>query len=93
MEEQKEKPLTVAAASGRPDRAERKTFMKHYSTKEKMMLVAVSILMIIALVLVTLMVMEICGVFDEPVWKPATEHPLTNAHIGWMQTFRGGAWQ
>ena len=45
------------------------------------------------LILAALAVMEICGMFDEPVWKPATEHPLTNAQIGWLQTFRGGAWQ
>ena len=66
---------------------------RHYSTKEKWMLVLISILMLAAVMLAALAVMEICGMFDEPVWKPATEHPITNAHIGWMQTFRGGAWQ
>ncbi len=37
----------------------------------------------IVLALIALMVLSICGVFDEPEWKPVAEYPLVNQKISW----------
>lgn len=54
-----------------------------YSTKQKEMKVFAAVMCVIMLALVALMVLTICGVFDEPAWKPAAEYPMANQHITW----------
>ena len=27
------------------------------------------------------MIMDLCGVFDPPIWAPVAEYPFTNQHI------------
>ena len=29
---------------------------------------------------------------NEIQWKPDKSYPMANAHISWLQTFKGGAW-
>ena len=64
--------------------------MKKYSTIERERKVFAAVMAIICLLLITWMVLEICGVFDGPVWKPDTEYPLANSNISWEQTFFPG---
>ena len=64
--------------------------MKKYSTIEKERKVFAVVMAIICLLLITWMVLEICGVFDGPVWKPDEAIPMANAHISWEQTFYPG---
>ena len=69
-----------------------KNHYKHYSTIDHERKVFAAVMIVILLALITLFVLEVCGVFDGQVWKPVTEFPLANANISWEQTFYPGAW-
>ena len=43
------------------------------------------------MILIAMIVLEVCGMFEEPLWKPDTEFPIVNTHVSWMQTWYGGA--
>ena len=64
---------------------------KHYNRYEKeskTLTVAAIILGLVAIIGWTLM---ICGMFDEPLWQPDIEIPMTNTHVSWGQTnYPGG---
>lgn len=47
----------------------------------------------VLLCLLALVILQVCGVFDEPLWRPVAEYPMANAHISWQQTFRAGAFR
>ena len=44
----------------------------------------------VAIALLVLFVMELCGALDPLVWKPVAEYPIANANIGWQQSFHPG---
>lgn len=44
----------------------------------------------VAVALLVLFVMEICGALDPVIWKPSAEYPMANANIGWQQSFHPG---
>ena len=54
-----------------------------YSTKQKEMKVFAAVMVLIMVALIVMMVLTICGVFDEPAWKPVAEYPIANQHITW----------
>lgn len=66
--------------------------MRKYSTIDKERKVFAAVMIIIILLLITWMVLEICGVFDAPVWKPDKVYPLANANVSWEQSFHHGSW-
>ena len=68
-----------------------KSYIK-YSTTEKEKKVFTAVVFIIFLALVALAVLTICGVFDQPTWKPEAAIPIANANISWEQTFYPGPW-
>lgn len=49
------------------------------------------IAVIIMLAMVALIVLQLCGMFEEPLWKPDISYPLVNSQVSWEQTFHGGA--
>ena len=57
--------------------------MKKYSTPEKERKVFAVAMLIILLLMLAGMILTVCGVFDEPAWKPAEEYPMANQHITW----------
>ncbi len=57
--------------------------MKKYSTPEKERKVFAVVMLIVLLLMLAGMIMTVCGVFDEPEWKPAAEYPLVNQKISW----------
>lgn len=44
----------------------------------------------VAVALLVLFVMELCGALDPVIWKPSAEYPMANANIGWQQSFYPG---
>ena len=77
---------------GLQEGAERITSMRKYIREEgknKGFLVALAIVL---MMLVIWYALEVCGVFDMPVWKPGEAIPIANANISWEQTFYPGSW-
>ena len=64
--------------------------MNYNTTKHEKKALAV-IMAVIFLMLLALIVLELCGMFDEPLWKPDAVFPMTNAKVSWLQSFFGGA--
>ena len=56
---------------------------KHDIKREKESKVFAVFALIVLLMLVALCVLQLCGMFDEPLWKPAVEYPMVNQHITW----------
>lgn len=60
--------------------------MKYIKEQKKSKVFAM--VMLVALVwLIVLILLDCCGVFDPPAWKPVAEYPFVNQHIqlrGWM---------
>ena len=54
---------------------------KQYIKREKESKVFAVFALIVLLMLVALCVLQLCGMFDEPLWKPA--YPMANQHIEW----------
>ncbi len=54
-----------------------------YSTKRNENKVFTGVMVIILLALIVMIVLEISGVFSQPVWKPTEEYPIANMHIIW----------
>ena len=58
-----------------------KNHYKNYSTIDHERKVFAAVMIVILLALITLFVLEVCGVFDGQVWKPVEEFPIANANI------------
>lgn len=61
----------------------------HYNTNENERKVFAVFVVIFLAVVITAAVLLICGVFDEPAWKPVASYPMTNQHIVWTYAGRG----
>lgn len=66
--------------------------MRNYNREEQKKKVLVAVLAVVLMMLIVWYALEICGVFDGPVWKPGEAIPIANAHISWEQTFYPGSW-
>lgn len=64
---------------------------KNYIRKDKGSKVFAAVALIVIMILIAMIVLELCGMFEEPLWKPDVEHPIVNTHVSWMQTWHGGA--
>ena len=58
-----------------------------YGRESKAGLIIAAIIMI---GLLALFVLTLMGMFDEPLWKPDVQIPMTNANVSWSQSFYGG---
>ena len=57
-----------------------------YIKREKESKVFAIVCLVIMLIMLVVMIMDLCGVFDPPIWAPVAEYPFTNQHIelrGW----------
>ena len=61
---------------------------KHYIRYEKENKVFIGVAVIVLILLTALMVMTICGVFDELKWKPDVVYPMAIQHIEWTYAGR-----
>ena len=64
---------------------------KNYIRKDKGSKVFAAVALIVIMMLIAMIVLELCGMFEEPLWKPDTEFPIVNTHVSWLQTWYGGA--
>ena len=64
---------------------------KNYIRKDKGSKVFAAAALIVIMILIAMIVLELCGMFEEPLWKPDIEFPIVNTHVSWMQTWYGGA--
>lgn len=55
--------------------------MKHYIKKEKESKVFAIVMIVVLMLMIAVVILEGCGMFDEPLWKPVAEYPFTNQHI------------
>ena len=54
--------------------------MKYIKWEKKSKVIDIA-LIIILLALIALVIMDLCGVFDPPVWVPVAEYPFINQHV------------
>lgn len=57
-----------------------------YIKREKESKVFAIVCLVIMLIMLVVMIMDLCGVFDPPIWAPVAEYPMANQHIelrGW----------
>ena len=64
---------------------------KNYIRKNRGSKAFAVVALIVIMILIAMIVMEVCGMFEEPLWKPDVEFPIVNTHVSWMQTWYGGA--
>ena len=64
---------------------------KNYIRNNKGSKVFAAVELIVIMILIAMIVLELCGMFDEPLWKPDVEYPIVNTHVSWMQTWYEGA--
>ena len=60
----------------------------NYNTNQNEKKAFTVFLVIFLAVVITAAVLMICGVFDEPAWKPAAVYPMTNQRITWTYAGR-----
>ena len=63
---------------------------RKYTTEQRERKVFAVLMAFIVIIIISWGILEACGVFDEPVWKPVGEYPIANAHISWDQTYYPG---
>ena len=63
---------------------------KHYIKREKESKVFAVFALIVLLMLVALIILQLCGMFDEPLWKPNISYPMVNTNVSWQQTWAFG---
>ena len=63
---------------------------RKYNTFEKERKVFAALMAFVIIIIISWGILEACGVFDGPVWKPCGEYPMANANISWEQTFHPG---
>ena len=54
--------------------------------------VIATIMTVILLIIIALGVLDLYGVFDQDGYEPDITIPMTNTHVGWLQTYHAGAW-
>ena len=64
---------------------------KNYIRKNRGSKAFAVVALIVIMILIAMIVLEVCGMFKEPLWKPDVEFPIVNTHVSWMQTWYGGA--
>ena len=64
---------------------------KNYIRKDKGSKVFAAVALVVIMILIAMIVLELCGMFEEPLWKPDTEFPIVNTHVSWLQTWYEGA--
>ena len=52
-----------------------------YTKYEKESKAFAIVMLILIVLMIALVIVDLCGVFDVPVWKPVAEYPFTNQHI------------
>ena len=63
---------------------------KHYNRHEKESKVFAAAALLVMMALIVLLVLQLCGMFDEPLWQPAVEYPMVNTNVSWVQTWAFG---
>ena len=64
---------------------------KHYNRYEAQSKTPTAIAIVLALIAIIGWVLMLCGMFDEPLWKPDIEIPMVNTNVSWEQTnYPGG---
>jgi len=61
---------------------------KHYIRDKKENKGFIITAVIVLILLTALMVMTICGVFEDLIWKPGVVYPMANQHIEWTYAGR-----
>lgn len=64
---------------------------KHYTRQSKGSKAFAVVALFVIMVLIAMIVLEMCGMFEEPLWQPDAEFPIVNTHVSWLQTWYGGA--
>ena len=64
---------------------------KHYNRPSTGSKVFAAVALLVIMILIAMIVLEVCGMFEEPLWKPDAEFPIVNTHVSWLQTWYGGA--
>ena len=54
-----------------------------YNTQEKEKKAFLIVMITFLIIMAVAAVLQICGVFDEPAWKPVATYPMANQHIEW----------
>lgn len=90
----KRRPSDAATSNGEPPTGQKGVSdmrnYKHYNKRDKESKVFAAVCMFAMLLLIALCVLQLCGMFDEPMWKPAAEYPMVNTNISWQQTWAFG---
>ena len=63
-----------------------------YTTKRRNSKAFAAVMAFITVLLIAWLALELIGVFAAPSYEPDIEIPMTNAQIGWAQTWHRGAW-
>lgn len=65
---------------------------KHYIKFEKESKFLAAAAFMALLLGIALIVLQLCGMFDEPLWQPDVEFPMVNTNVSWSQTYHPGPW-
>ena len=65
---------------------------KHYNRFEKESKGFCIVALIVMILLICLCVLQLLGMFDEPLWQPNVSYPMVNTNVSWMQTPHFGSW-
>lgn len=52
-----------------------------YTKREKESKAFAIVCLVILLILLAAVILDLCGVFDPPMWAPVAEYPFCNKHI------------
>lgn len=66
---------------------------KHYNRYVKESKGYAVVMLIVIALLVAMFALMACGMFEEPLWKPDVQIPMTNANVSWSQSFHGGVFR
>ena len=64
---------------------------KNYIRKNRGSKAFAVVALIVIMILIAMIVLEVCGMFEEPLWKPDISYPMANKHVEWMPKLIGGA--
>ena len=63
---------------------------RNYIKREKESKVFAICALVVMVLMIVLLVLQLCGMFDEPLWQPAVEYPMVNTNVSWRQTWAFG---
>ena len=63
---------------------------RNYIKREKESKVFAICALVVLALMIALVVLQLCGMFDEPMWKPTVEYPIVNTNVSWRQTWAFG---